>query len=245
MFAVVPGAVCPVRPSLLPVRYSDSSTCFDLDVGGAHRVIHPADLEWRMPDDKRGRDKQAHDASNRRWARDIAQELERMDETEPPVAEADIDFEAELEALDYPVTGREVLDAVGDREVQSDEGAHTVDELVPETDAVTYESAEVVRTRVRRPTVAAAMKRVLEASRSLPDGILGGSQWEAYEKTFRELAAIDARDQDEPVEAVADWIVEEISDGEQLPGSRGVRREAARYCRENGYEIRSNDWLGI
>lgn len=198
-----------------------------------------------MADDKQGRDKQAHDAADRRWERDIAQELERMDETEPPVNDADLDFRGTLETIEFPATAREVLEAVGDRQVQSGERTHTVAELVPNTDSVTYESPDVVTTRVRRPTVAAAMKRVLEASRSIPEGKLGGSQWEAYEKTFRALAAIDAADDDEPVEAVADWIIEQISDDEQLPGSRAVRREAARYCRENGYEIRTDEWLGI
>lgn len=198
-----------------------------------------------MADDKQGRDKQAHDAADRRWERDIAQELERMDETEPPVNDADLDFRGELEALDFPATGREVLAAVGDRQVDAVERTYTVAELVPDTDAVTYESPGVIATRVRRPTVAAAMKRVLEASRSLPDGKLGGSQWEAYEKTFRALAAIDTSDDDEPVEAVTAWILDQISDEKMLPGSRAVRREAANYCRENGYEIRTDEWLGI
>lgn len=198
-----------------------------------------------MADDKRGRDKQAHDAADRRWERDIAQELERMDETEPPVSDTDIDFQEILETIEFPATAREVLEAVGDRQVESDERTHSVAELVPDTDSVTYESPDVVLTRVRRPAVAAAMKRVLEASRSLPKGKLGGSQWEAYEKTFRALAAIDASDDDEPIEAITDWIIEQISNDEQLPGSRAVRREAANYCRDKGYEIRTDEWLGI
>ncbi|QLG27793.1 hypothetical protein HUG10_09620 [Halorarum halophilum] len=199
-----------------------------------------------MADDKRGRDKQAQDAERRQRERDIAAELERGDETEPPTDEAELDeFETELDSLTFPATGSEVVAAVGDREVESVEGAYTVEELVPDTDEERFDSPAAVRVRVQRPTIAAAMKRIVEASETLRNEELGGSQREAYEKTLRELKAIDADDEDEGIAATTDWIVERIRDKEKLPGSRAVRRQAAKFCRSNGYEVRNDDWLGV
>ena len=199
-----------------------------------------------MADDKQGRDKQAHDAERRRQERDIADELERGNETEPPVEAAELaDFEAELDSLAFPATGTEVVEAVGDREVESVDGSYTVEELVPETDEETFDSLATVRLRVQRPTVAAAMKRIVEASEALPNADLRGSQREAYEKTLRELESIDADDDDEGIRVVTDWVVERIRDKEKLPGSRDVRRRAAEFCRANGYQVRNDDWLGI
>lgn len=199
-----------------------------------------------MADDKRGRDKQARDADRRQRQRAIAAELERMDETEPPVDESELgELESGLESLEFPATGAEVVEAVGDVVLEAGGDTHTVEELVPASDVGTFESPTDVRVRVRRPTVAAAVKRVLEASESLQDAELGGSKRQAYEKTFRALASIEADDDDEGVRVVADWIVGRIRDDGTLPGSRDVRREAARYCRENGYQVRNDEWLGV
>ena len=203
-------------------------------------------LDVEMADDKAGRDKQARDEENRQRQRDLAAELERADETEPPVDDAELgDFESELGALEFPATGAEVVAAVGDREVESSEGTYDVGELIPEADAETFDAPAAVRERVRRPTVAAAMKRIVEASETLPNADLRGSQRDAYEKTLRELKAIDADDDDEGVRAISDWIVERIRDKEKLPGSRAVRREAAKFCRSNGYQVRNDEWLGV
>ena len=199
-----------------------------------------------MPDDKQGRDKQADDADRRQRERAILEELERSDETEPPVEEAVLDdVETEMGALDFPATGSEVVAAVGDREVESADGTYTVEELVPESDDVTFDSPTAVRVRVQRPTTAAAMKRVVEASDTLQSANLSRSQREAYEKTFRELKAIDADDDDEGVQVIADWLIERIREKQKLPGSRDVRRQAAKYCRTNGYQVRNDEWLGV
>lgn len=200
----------------------------------------------RMADDKRGREKQARDAENRQDERDIIAALEREDETEPPLDPSALtDFEADLDGLSFPATGAEVVDAVGDHPVESDAGTHTVADLVPETDAAVFDDPETVRLRVQRPTVAAAMKRLVEASETLQQENLQGSQRKAYEKTLRELRGIDADDDDEGVQVITDWIVERIHEKEKLPGSRAVRREAAKFCRANGYEVRNDEWLGI
>jgi len=73
----------------------------------------------------------------------------------------------------------------------------------------------------------------------------GGSQRDAYEKTLDELESIDEDDDDEGVRVVGDWLVERIADDGTLPGSRSVRRRAAAFCRENGYQVRNDEWLGI
>jgi hypothetical protein len=199
-----------------------------------------------MADNKQGRDKQAHDAERRQREREIQEELERMDDPEPPVDTSELAyFESKLESVSFPATGAEVVEAVGDHELDSAEGSYTVEELVPDTDAETFDSPAAVREQVQQPTVAAAMKRVLEASETAQGEKLSGSQYDAYRKTFLALKNIDADDDDEGIQAISDWIVERVHEKEKLPGSRAVRRQAAKFCRSEGYEIRDDEWLGI
>jgi hypothetical protein len=169
-----------------------------------------------------------------------------MAETEPPVAaDALEDLETELDDIDFPATGAEVVAAVGDETFASDEGLVGVAELLPETAAETFAAPADVLARVQRPTIAGAMKRVIEANAAVSNDHLDDSRRKAYEKTFRALKAIDADDEDEGVRVVTDWIVEQTRENEQPPGSRSVRREGARFCRTHGYEIRDDDWLGV
>ena len=199
-----------------------------------------------MADDKRGRDKQAQDAERRQQEREIATELERGEEREPPVDVTELtDIEEELEALSFPATGRAVVAAIGAREIESVDGRYSIEALVPETDAETFDSPPAVRILVERPTVAAAMKRVVEASTTVQNTDFSWTQRSAYEKTFQELEAIDADDDDEGIDVIGDWIVERIREKESLPTSRAVRREAAKFCRANGYQVRNDEWLGI
>jgi hypothetical protein len=199
-----------------------------------------------MADNKQGRDKQAHDTLRRQRERALAAELERMDEPEPPVDKRALDFfETELESVAFPATGAELVEAVGDHELESTDGAYTVAQLLPETETVIFETPAVVRAQVQRPTVAGAMKRVVEATDGVQHLSLQGSQWDAYEKTFLALRDISPRDDDDGVQVVTDWILARIEESEQLPGSRAVRRRAATYCRANGYEIRADEWLGV
>ena len=199
-----------------------------------------------MADDKRGREKQADDAERRQRERAIAAELERGDEPEPPViAEELADLAAELEDLQFPLTGIEVVTAIGSREIESREGRYRIEELVPETDEESFDSPDAVLVLVERPRVTAAMKRVVEASETLRDTDFSWAQRKAYVKTFQELKAIDADDPGEGIRAISDWIVERIRETETLPSSRAVRREAAKFCRRNGYQVRNDEWLGI
>ncbi|AQL41284.1 hypothetical protein BV210_00510 [Halorientalis sp. IM1011] len=199
-----------------------------------------------MADDKTGREDQAQNADRRQRVRAIKEELERRDEPEPPVDPSELAyFETELDRVEFPATADDVVATVGDSEIEASDGTYAVEELLPATDVETFESSAEVRERVERPNVAATMKRIVEASESLPREELSGSQWDAYQKTLRELAAIDADDDDEGVRVIEEWILDRIDEKEKLPGSRAVRREAAKFCRAEGYEIRNDEWLGV
>lgn len=199
-----------------------------------------------MPDDKRGREKQARDAQNRQRQRDIVEARSRAEEPEPPIQADELDeIEQSLETVSFPATGRELVETVGDRPIESIDRPLTIADLLPKSEREAFESSADVRKRLERPMVAVAMKRILEVSEQLPGDKLHGTQWDAYERTFHELHDIDSVDEDEGIQVISDWIVDRIEDKEKLPGSRDVRREAAKYCRKNGYEIRNDEWLGV
>lgn len=69
-------------------------------------------------------------------------------------------------------------------------------------------------------------------------------QYEMYRKTLRALVEIEADDDDEGVAVVADWVVERLEEENERPSSREVRERAEEFCRENGYDVSDNDWLG-
>jgi hypothetical protein len=201
-----------------------------------------------MADDKSGREKQARDADRRQRERDIAAELKRGAEPEPPMDAADLaDLEIglETESLRFPATGAEIVAAVGGQEVGAETRSHTVEELIPETDAEAFGSPAAVRERVQRPTVAAAMKRIVEAIDGLEHAELRETQRDAYERTLLELKAIDADDDDAGIEVIVEWILDRVRDDGKVPGSRDVRRRAAKFCRANGYQVRDDEWLGV
>ena len=199
-----------------------------------------------MADDKDGREKQAADEDRRQRERDVEAELERGDEAEPPIDPDEIDeFEAALEPLTFPATGREIVAAVGDRELASPARVYTVADLIPDADMEAFDAPATVRERVRRPVVAVAMKRVVEAAATLENEEFGRSQHEAFERTFRALSDINEVDDEAGVRAIADWVVDRIAEKETVPGSRDVRRQAAKYCRKHGYEVRDDEWLGV
>ena len=199
-----------------------------------------------MPDDKRGREKQARDEDRRQRERAVATYLERADEPEPPVDPAALEtIEGDIAELDFPAPAATIVSAVGDRELASTSTTYTVAELLPDSELETFDSPSEVRTRIERPTVATAMKRIVEASASIRHEPIGHSQRDAYEATLRAVAAVDAIDEDEGIRTITDWIVERIESKGSLPGSRDVRREAAKLARAEGYEVRDDEWLGI
>lgn len=199
-----------------------------------------------MADNKRGREKQAGDDDRRQRQRDVAAHLDRGEEPEPAVQEEDLEeVEAGLEAVSFPATGTTIVASVGAAPVPTPDRRYTMADLVPASTLETFDSSTEVLARVERPTVAAAMKRVVEASDPIRDEPIRGSQRDAYETTFRALGAIDSDDEDEGVDVMTDWIVERIETKGRLPGSRDVRRQAANYCRAAGHEIRNDEWLGV
>ena len=199
-----------------------------------------------MPDDKRGREKQARNADRRQRERAIAADIERMDEPEPPIDETELAFfETALEELTFPVTGGDVVSAMGHRKLEGTTAEYSVAELLPATESIFYDSPATVRQQVQRPTVAKATKRIIEEVSNRQGVSLTGSRRNNYEKTFRKLTAIDPIDKDQGIQVVADWIVEQIREKGSLPDSRDVRRRAAEYCRDNGHDVGNDEWLGI
>ncbi|MFD1647712.1 hypothetical protein [Haloarchaeobius litoreus] len=199
-----------------------------------------------MADDKRGREKQARDEDMRQRKRAILEELERTSESEPRVDfDSLAEAEAALESVPFPATGRQVVEVIGELELDAPEGPMRADDLLPNADAETFDSPTEVRFRLQRPTVASAMKRVVEAADEARKVELSGSQREAYEKTFTALEDLAPDDEDEGIPYIRDWILDRIEDDGDLPGSRAVRREAAKFARKNGYPVSNDEWLGI
>jgi len=198
-----------------------------------------------MADTKDGRERQARDRDRRQRTRELLEELERDAETEPPVPEEDLeDVEAALESVSYPATGAEVVATAGAETVEASDGTLALGDLLPETDRESFGSARAVRLRIQRPSIAAAMKRVVEAVDTIPNAELEASRRNGYEKTLRALKDIEEDDEDEGIEVVTDWIVARIRDEDEIPSSRAVRQRAAEFCRNNGYPVGDNDWLG-
>ncbi|WP_226023020.1 DUF5789 family protein [Halomicrobium salinisoli] len=122
-----------------------------------------------MADDKSGREKQAADEERRQRKRDMQEARERGDEPEPIEEDADEksssspdsqarqdaserlgDLDEALEDHDYPLTADELIDAHGDRDVETQDGSASVAEVLDEVDdAESYESPDDVRDRIR------------------------------------------------------------------------------------------------
>lgn len=198
-----------------------------------------------MADDKSGRDEQAHDQERRQRERDLVEELERRDEPEPPIPEADADeIDRVIEAVSFPATGEEVVTTVGETALELGSEQYTVAELVPATEQVEYQSTDELRVQLRRPTVARATKQILEAAGTIQDVEFGRTKREAYERTLQALADKVADDDDEGITVVTDWIVERIHEDGAMPASRRVRKRAAKFCRANRIAVRDDEWLG-
>jgi hypothetical protein len=192
-----------------------------------------------MGDTKEGREDQAQAEDRRQRKRAIQEELERWHETEPPR-----ELEDALEDLDYPVTTERVAESVGDYEVPVGDETIPVTEIVRRSTRDRYDSAEEARYRIRRPSVAASLRRLLAVSEEAGLADEFREREDAYEKTLRALEDVDADDEDEGIAVVTAWIVERVQEGGALPKSRRVRNHAADFCRDNDYEIRDDSWLG-
>lgn len=88
------------------------------------------------------------------------------------------------------------------------------------------------------------MDRIRAADDSLLQADDREQQREMYEKTLRAVKGIDADDDDEGVAVVADWIVEQIETEGKRPSSKAARSRAKRFCREHGYSVPNDSWMG-
>jgi uncharacterized membrane protein YccC len=206
-----------------------------------------------MPDTRDGREEQAHHAERRQRQRELAEALARGDEPEPdPDLEAvDTDdlaaVESDLDALSFPASGEAVVERVGDRELTTTERTYTVGDLISDSGRVRFESPQSIRTRLARPTVAAALRRITQAVgtvEALSDREID-ERLVAYERTFRELVAVAPENYEDAIQVVTEWVLDVVRGDERVPSSRAVRRRAAVYCRANGYEFGEDSWLSV
>lgn len=118
-----------------------------------HSVILIALVYHRMADNKKGRDEQADDEERRQRERELEEARDRADEPEPPhddPGEKLGDLDEALENHDYPTTTDELITVYGDREVESQGGSKSIDELLTPIDDETYASADEARNRIQR-----------------------------------------------------------------------------------------------
>lgn len=117
-----------------------------------HSVIPLVLIGDQMADDKKGRDKQADDEERRQRERELEEARDRADEAEPmhdDPGERLGDLDEALENHDYPTTTDELIEAFGDREVQTQGGWTAIEEVLAPVDNQRYVSADDVRSRIQ------------------------------------------------------------------------------------------------
>ncbi|THE64548.1 hypothetical protein D8Y22_12015 [Salinadaptatus halalkaliphilus] len=105
-----------------------------------------------MADDKKGRDKKADDTERRQRERELEEARDRTDEPEPAHNEAGEglgDLDDALDDHDYPTTTDELIEAHGDREIETQEGWKSLSEVLESTDSEQYDSADDARGRIQ------------------------------------------------------------------------------------------------
>lgn len=192
-----------------------------------------------MGDTRDGRDEQSRNRDRRDIERSVREELARWHEVEPPD-----DVVAALDAVAYPADTEDVAAAVQGFEVAVGDDAVPVAEVVQLAAPVRFRSAREARQTVERPSVAAALRRIEAACQRWDHRDAFRERRAAYEKTLQALEDIDGDDDNEGITVIAAWIVGELAEKDKLPRSRRLRKRAAAFCRDNGYEVRDDDWLG-
>jgi hypothetical protein len=117
-----------------------------------HSVIPLPLVTRRMADDKNARDKQADDEERRQRERELQEARDRTDEPEPVDPESSEqlgDLDEELENHDYPTTTDKLISAHSDREVETQGGSKTIEEVLGPINNELYESADDVRNRIQ------------------------------------------------------------------------------------------------
>jgi hypothetical protein len=93
-------------------------------------------------------------------------------------------------------------------------------------------------------SVESAMRRIVSVDNSITETDDREQQHDMYRKTLRALEDVEADDNDEGITVVRDWIIEQIESTGERPSSKAVRERAREYCRNNGYELPDDSWLG-
>lgn len=105
-----------------------------------------------MADDKNARDKQADDEEQRQRERELQEARDRADEPEPidpePTEQLG-ELDEELENHDYPTSTDELITVHGNREVETQGGSKTIEEVLAPLDNELYESADDARNRIQ------------------------------------------------------------------------------------------------
>lgn len=105
-----------------------------------------------MADNNTGRDKQADDEKRRQREEEDVDARDQADEPASVHDEAGErlgDLDEALETHDYPLTAAELIEAHGDREVETQGGRKSIDEVLAPVDNELYESADDVRNRIQ------------------------------------------------------------------------------------------------
>lgn len=105
-----------------------------------------------MPDDKRSRERQAADEERRQRERELDEARDRADEAEPVHGEPGERLGELDEALhhhDYPTTTHELIEAYGDREIQTRGGQTSIEEVLEPIEDERYDFPDDVRSRLQ------------------------------------------------------------------------------------------------
>jgi hypothetical protein len=192
-----------------------------------------------MGDTRDGRDEQGWDHDRRDIERSVREELARWHETE--LLDDVVDALADVA---YPADSETVEAAVETHELTAGDATLPAAEVVRAAPETQFRSAREASVVIERPTVAAALRRIEAASSRWDHREAFRERRDDYEKTLRALEDVTGDDDDEGITVVAEWIVGELAEKDRVPKSRRVRKRAASYCRDDGYEVRDDDWLG-
>lgn len=138
--------------SARPVTRGRSGAVSREGAAGAHTVIRLAREPFVMADDKNARDEQAHNRERRQRERELEEARERSDEPEPVQDEPERmlgDLDEALDEHDFPTTTASLVEAHGDREVETRGGWTSLEEVLGPVEDERYDSADDVRRRIQ------------------------------------------------------------------------------------------------
>lgn len=105
-----------------------------------------------MADNNKSRDTQAEAEERRQRESEPEEARDRADEPasiHDKAGERLGDLDEALEHHDYPTTTADLIEAHGDREVETQEGSKSIEEVLASVDNERYDSADDVRNRIQ------------------------------------------------------------------------------------------------